>query len=265
MELNTDFPGHVYCETCVDAFLFLADHYSDNTELHDDSGGDKEWYGERRKNLSKVVDNMTFHHIKSLPENKDPLEKWGVGGKHSAGAARVLKQGHTVLEPVQRPESEPSVRRIEGIKTDYFCFLNADHDQIACRRKSCHCQPCLDSGSDAYKLGRGVCQNYKTCGPWILKRTTTDDTEWDRLFDFLRDEGYNTVKKWNDYCGCYADDQETLTFGCGEGGHLLKCTFCFNSGHMSCCGLGDHRSKAPKGEWACPACMQHASEQLNKD
>ena len=55
---------------------------------------------------------------------------------------------------------------------------------------------------------------------------------------------------------------EELTFGCGEGGALIGCTFCFNAGHTACCGLGDQRTNAPRGDWACPACIDHARTQL---
>ena len=58
--------------------------------------------------------------------------------------------------------------------------------------------------------------------------------------------------------------EEELTFGCGEGGTLIGCTFCFNAAHSSCCGLGDQRKNAPRGDWACPACIDHAREQLRE-
>ena len=58
--------------------------------------------------------------------------------------------------------------------------------------------------------------------------------------------------------------EEELTFGCGEGGRLIGCTFCFNAAHSSCCGLGDHRTNTPKGDWACPACIDHARAQLEE-
>ena len=58
--------------------------------------------------------------------------------------------------------------------------------------------------------------------------------------------------------------EEELTFGCGEGGKLIGCTFCFNAAHSSCCGLGDHRVNAPRGDWACPACIDHARSQLKE-
>ena len=57
-------------------------------------------------------------------------------------------------------------------------------------------------------------------------------------------------------------DEEELTFGCGEGGRLIGCTFCFNSAHAECCGMGDQRTNAPRGDWACPACIDHARLQL---
>ena len=60
-------------------------------------------------------------------------------------------------------------------------------------------------------------------------------------------------------------DEEELTFGCGEGGRLIGCTFCFNSAHAECCGLGDQRTNAPRGDWACPACIDHARDQLKSD
>ena len=53
-------------------------------------------------------------------------------------------------------------------------------------------------------------------------------------------------------------NEEELTFGCGEGGRLVGCTFCFNAAHTQCCGLGDKRTHAPRGDWACPACVDHA-------
>lgn len=57
---------------------------------------------------------------------------------------------------------------------------------------------------------------------------------------------------------------EELSFGCGEGGTLIGCTFCFNAAHSSCCGLGDQRKNAPRGDWACLACIDHAREQLKE-
>ena len=60
-------------------------------------------------------------------------------------------------------------------------------------------------------------------------------------------------------------NEEELTFGCGEGGRLIGCTFCFNSAHAECCGLGDQRVNAPRGDWACPACIDHTRDQLKGD
>ena len=96
------------------------------------------------------------------------------------------------------------------------------------------------------------------------------------MIEFLNKEGRNRTNKWNDYCGCYAQrfdevtqrmilQEEELTFGCGGGGKLIGCTFCFNVTHSSCCGLGDQRKNAPRGDWACPVCMDHVREQLKND
>ena len=60
-------------------------------------------------------------------------------------------------------------------------------------------------------------------------------------------------------------DEEELIFGCGEGGRLIGYTFCFNSAHAECCGLGDQRTNAPRGDWSCPACIDHARDQLKSD
>ena len=57
-------------------------------------------------------------------------------------------------------------------------------------------------------------------------------------------------------------NEEELTFGCGEGGKLIGCTFCFNAAHAECCGMGDQRTSAPRGDWACPACVDHTRSQL---
>ena len=83
------------------------------------------------------------------------------------------------------------------------------------------------------------------CGSWKHVRMFADDEEWDSLIQLLRDEGgkdrgYNRTGKWNDYCGCYHQREENgvmvttdeLEFGCGEGGHVVKCTFCFNVTHL---------------------------------
>ena len=91
------------------------------------------------------------------------------------------------------------------------------------------------------------------------------------VIQLLRDEGgkgngYNRTGKWNDYCGCYHQHEENgvmvmtdeLEFGCGDGGSVVKCTFCYNVAHLKCCGYGDNRKNAPKGDWACPSCMDHA-------
>ena len=96
------------------------------------------------------------------------------------------------------------------------------------------------------------------------------------MIEFLNKEGRNRTNKWNDYCGCYAQrfdevtqrmvlQEEELTFGCGEGGKLIGCTFCFNVTHSSCCGLGDQRKNTPRGDWVCPVCMDHVREQLKND
>ena len=101
-----------------------------------------------------------------------------------------------------------------------------------------------------------------------------NDEEWDQVINFLTKEGKNTTGRWNDYCGCYVEridpktqqvllQEEELTFGCGEG-VIYGCAFCFNSAHAVCCGLGDTRSSAPRGDWACPACVDHATKQLQK-
>jgi hypothetical protein len=56
---------------------------------------------------------------------------------------------------------------------------------------------------------------------------------------------------------------EELTFGCGEeGGTLIGFTFCFSVGNATYCGLGDQRTNTPRGDWACPACIDHARTQL---
>ena len=57
---------------------------------------------------------------------------------------------------------------------------------------------------------------------------------------------------------------EELSFGCGEGGDIFGCAFCFNSAHAACCGFGDRRTKAPRGDWACPACIDHARSELRR-
>ena len=95
------------------------------------------------------------------------------------------------------------------------------------------------------------------------------------MIAFLTKEGKNTTGRWNDYCGCYAErfdpdtqqvllKEEELTFGCGEGGNIFGCAFCFNSAHAVCCGMGDQRSSAPRGDWACPACVDHVTKQLKQ-
>ena len=91
-----------------------------------------------------------------------------------------------------------------------------------------------------------------------------DDEAWDEIYKFLNDEGRNDTGKWNDTCGVLMDDgTDTLEFGCGDGGVLLKCTHCHAAFHFDCCGLGDQRKKAPKGDFACPACVSHARQQIN--
>ena len=32
--------------------------------------------------------------------------------------------------------------------------------------------------------------------------------------------------------------------------------------HSSCVGLGEQRTNAPRGDWACPACIDHALKQI---
>ena len=177
--------------------------------------------------------------------------------------------GHTVMSPIDRDVPKPEVRRIPGIKTKFFCFLTVGiGNRIACRRLSCFCDPCVEAGPDVYLLG-SRCENYETCGPWELHFINENDDEWSQLIDLLRKEGYNETGEHNDYCGCYVErfDPDTqsmktqsdeLTFGCGLGGHLLKCSFCFNTSHLNCCGFGEDRVKAPRNDWACPACINHA-------
>ena len=86
-----------------------------------------------------------------------------------------------------------------------------------------------------------------------------DDT-WSNIYSFLEKEERNTTGQWNDTsCGVLLDDgSNTLEFGCGDGGKLLTCTYCHAAFHFECCGLGDQRSKAPVGNWACPACVSYA-------
>ena len=125
-----------------------------------------------------------------------------------------------------------------------------------------------------HRIGR-KCMNYDTCGPWQVFTVKPNDEEWDRVIAFLVKEGKNITGRWNDYCGCYAErfdpdtqqillKEEELTFGCGEGGNIFGCAFCFNSAHVVCCGMGDQRSSAPRGDWACPACVDHATQQLQQ-
>ena len=87
MELNTNFPGHVYIDTCEDAFFFLASHYSGTTEVDDDS----DWYGEQRKYLDKSVNNMRFHFFKVSEEEMEEgvASHWESGGKYAVKAEEV--------------------------------------------------------------------------------------------------------------------------------------------------------------------------------
>ena len=58
------------------------------------------------------------------------------------------------------------------------------------------------------------------------------------------------------------DDTDTMEFGCGDGGVLLKCTHCHVVFHCECCGLGDQRQKTSTGDWACPSCVSHTRSQI---
>ena len=273
MEQNKKFPGHVYMETCEDGFFFLAQYYSGMTTIDDDID---QWYGEQRMFLDKSVTEMSFAFVKVAPEEMEDglAAKWEDGGKHSVAAAKVAPHGHRVLDPIKRPESKPQICSIPGMKTRWFCFMPVGSNRIATRERSCHCAPCRDAGHHVYRIGR-KCMNYDTCGPWRVFTVKPNDDEWDRVIAFLTKEGKNTTGRWNDYCGCYAErldpetqqfrlQEEELTFGCGEGGAIFGCTFCFNSAHAVCIGLGDQRTSAPRGDWACPACVDHATKQLQQ-
>ena len=62
-------------------------------------------------------------------------------------------------------------------------------------------------------------------------------------------------------CVCSEHDGHP-EMGCGEGGTLLQCTYCYNAFHMSCVGLCE-RKKAPSGVWACPACVIVARDNIS--
>ena len=86
MEMNKDFPGHVYMETVEDGFLFLTSHYS-GIDRVDDS----DWYGEQRMFLDKTVTNMKFHLFKTPPEDMEEGvdQHWSNGGKYYVGSRKV--------------------------------------------------------------------------------------------------------------------------------------------------------------------------------
>ena len=50
---------------------------------------------------------------------------------------------------------------------------------------------------------------------------------------------------------------DELTFGYVLGGHVLKCSFCFNTSHLSCCGFGEDRVKTPWNDWTCTVYINH--------
>ena len=86
MELNKDFPGHVYIDTVEDAFLFLASHYS-GINGEDES----DWYGEQRKFLDDSVTEMKFHLFKVPVKDMEEgvAQYWSDGGKYSIESEKV--------------------------------------------------------------------------------------------------------------------------------------------------------------------------------
>lgn len=87
MELNKDFPGHVYMDTVEDAFFFLAKHYS-----RIDSEGKTDWYGEQRKRLHESVSDIKFHLFKTPVEDMDEgvAQHWLDGGKYNVESKKVM-------------------------------------------------------------------------------------------------------------------------------------------------------------------------------
>ena len=179
---------------------------------------------------------------------------WSDDSEYSKIALIVGQLGHSVLTPIIRPDEVPNVTSINGIKTKYFCFMRISHNEIGSRKFSCDCQPCANAGPNVWRIGN-QCENFDQIGPWKRHQVLPDDGTWSLIYSYLEEEGRNTDKVWNDVCGCMSCDRDGYPeMGCGEGGTLLKCTYCYNAFHMSCVGLCE-RKKAPSGAWACPACV----------
>ena len=242
--------------------MFLAQHYGskqkDKPRVEDD---DDAWFGRCPDPLQDgLVSSLHVHYIRCAEECGDVREDWSDGGL-CMREMRSLPPGYDVLDPIDRDSDVPPVLPIPGIRTDYFCFGPCSSTHVWVRRKSCHCESCLPAGRKVFTIGK-ECKNYDVCGPWIKVRVFPDDDVWKRIYEYLDAEGRNETGKWNDTCGVLMDDgTETMEFGCGEGGVLLKCTYCHAAFHYECCGLGDQRQKAPTGDWACPSCVSHARSQ----
>ena len=181
-------------------------------------------------------------------------EVWSDDSEFTRISLIVARLGHSVLSPIIRPDETPNVLPINGIKTKYFCFMRISHNEIASRKFSCDCPPCIKAGSNVWRIGK-QCENFDMIGPWKHHQVLPDDGTWRRIYSYLETEGRNIDNVWNDVCGCMASDHDGYPeMGCGDGGTLLQCTYCYNAFHMSCVGLCERR-KAPSGTWACPACV----------
>jgi Zn-finger protein len=189
---------------------------------------------------------------------------WSIDSEYSKTAKIVGRVGHSVLSPTTRPDEVPNVTSISGIKKKYFCFMRISHNEIGARKFSCDCQPCMAAGANAWNLGK-KCENFDKIGPWKRHRVLPDNGTWRRIYDYLENEGRNVDEMWNDVCGCMCSEYDGYPeMGCGEGGTLLQCTYCYNAFHMSCVGLCE-RKKAPSGVWACPACVIVARDNISDD
>ena len=123
---------------------------------------------------------------------------WSDDSEYSKIALIVGQLGHSVLTPIIRPDEVPNVTSINGIKTKYFCFMRISHNEIGSRKFSCDCQPCVNAGPNAWRIGN-QCENFDQIGPWKRHQVLPDDGTWSLIYSYLEEEG-GTLTRYGMMC-----------------------------------------------------------------
>ena len=146
------------------------------------------------------------------------------------------------------------------MKTTWFSYIAHDDDIIWCRRFTCNCQVCENAGVQRVHLGN-ACQNYKSCGPWVLFHMVKDGAAAARIKTWLTEE-CDSTNTWptRHHNSCGLEDAPCARGGTEPGDILLKCSYCPGAFHFECVGLAARKRQT--GDWACPSCTRAAKTGL---